>query len=236
MLQPRKYPEMLGKALVLEAEPFIDMVEDDEPWAEGLFLVVLVGVLVGAAQIVGALLTAASMPQPEALFNAVLPLWREFAATRSPASVAGAEEWLRTWWTSSVGVFGFGWSWPQAGWIVLGPFMLAIQWLLYGFVGHGVARALGGNGRLTQTLGATALMAAPQALVLLEVIPFVSVSFALVFVWALLIVYRALEVVHDLPWKKAAWAAVATPALLLLLAIMGVTALSVMAAILGGLA
>ena len=71
MLQPKKYPEMLGKALVFEAEPFIDMVDDDEPWAEGLFLVVLVGVLVGIAQIVGALLTAASMPQPEALLNCV---------------------------------------------------------------------------------------------------------------------------------------------------------------------
>ena len=88
-------------------------------------------------------------------------------------------------------MFGFGWSWPQVGWIVLAPFLLVVQWLLYGLVGHGVARALGGTGRLTQTLGATALMVAPQVFVLLEVIPFASVSFVLVFVWALLIVYRA---------------------------------------------
>ncbi len=72
MLQPKSYPEMLGKALVFEAEPFMTMVDDDNPWAEGLFMVVLMGVLVGLAQIVGVLLTAAIMPDSEALLTALL--------------------------------------------------------------------------------------------------------------------------------------------------------------------
>ena len=99
-----------------------------------------------------------------------------------------------------------------------------------------VARAFGGNGRLTQTLGAVALMVAPQIFVLLEVMPFVSVSAVLVSVWAVLIVYRAVEVTHDLSWRKAAGAALATPALLFLLVMAGVTAFAVLAAIVGGMA
>ncbi len=46
MLQPKTYPELVGKALVLEAEPFLTLAEDDNPWVEGLFLVTCVGVLV----------------------------------------------------------------------------------------------------------------------------------------------------------------------------------------------
>ena len=49
MLRPKAYPEMMGKALVFESEPFITMVEDDNPWVEGLFMVIVVGVAVGLA-------------------------------------------------------------------------------------------------------------------------------------------------------------------------------------------
>ncbi len=56
MLQPRSYPELMGKALMLEADPFIVMVDDDNPWVEGLFMVVVVGIAVGAAHLVGSLL------------------------------------------------------------------------------------------------------------------------------------------------------------------------------------
>lgn len=38
MLQPKTYPELVGKALALEAEPFLTLAEDDNPWVEGLFL------------------------------------------------------------------------------------------------------------------------------------------------------------------------------------------------------
>jgi hypothetical protein len=238
MLQPRKYPEMLGKALVLEAEPFIDMVEDDEPWAEGLFMVVSMGVLVGIAQIAGALLTSAIMPEPQALYTTLLPVWNQLTALFGQAGSAGtdADAWLRTLWPTGVGMFGIGWSWVQLGWIVLAPFLLVAQWLLFALIAHGVARAIGGSGRLSQTMGATALIVAPQIFVLLEVIPFASVSFMLVSAWALLIVYRAIEVAHELPWLRAAAAALATPALLVLLVLFGLTTLAVLSVIVGGVA
>ena len=122
----------------------------------------------------------------------------------------------------------------QLGWLVLAPLGLVLEWLLFGLVAHGIARALGGQGRFAQTLGAVALMVAPQMFVLLKVIPFVSVSSLLLWVWGLLIVYRAVEVTHDLSWGKAAGAAVAAPALLLLLFLAGAALFGVFAAITGG--
>ncbi len=148
MLQPKTYPEMLGKALVFEAEPFITMVEDDNPWAEGLFMVVCMGVLVGLAKVGGALLTSAIMPNTEAALSALLQVWRQFAVFVGPMAGTGAEaeSWFRQWWPVGTGLFGYSWSWMQFGWIVFAPFVLALQWLLVGLVTHGVARALGAVG------------------------------------------------------------------------------------------
>jgi len=236
MLQPKSYPEMLGKALVLEAEPFITMVDDDNPWAEGLFMVVLMGVLVGLAQIGGTLLTTAIMPHADALLSALLQIWRQIAMIIGPAAATGAdaETWLRQWWPIGTSIFGYGWSWLQLGWLVLAPFLLVVQWLLCGFVTHAIARALGGQGKLTQTLGAVALMVAPQIFVLLEIVPFASVSTLLLWVWALLIVYRAIEVAHGLSWEKSAGAVLAAPAALILLMLAGMTVIAAVAAFTGG--
>lgn len=229
---------MLGKALVFEADPFITMVDDDNPWAEGLFMVVSMGVLVGLAQIVGVLMTAASVPSPDAVLGALIQAWRQLAALVGPAGAAGVEleNWLRQWWPVGTGLAGYGWSWLHLGWVVLVPLALMLEWLLFGLVAHGAARALGGQGKLTQTLGAVALMVAPQMFALLKVIPFVSVSNLLLSVWAVLIIYRAIEVAHDLSWGKAAGVALAVPALLVLLFLAGLTVLGVMAASAGGAA
>jgi len=235
MLQPKTYPELLGKALVFEAEPFVTMVDDDNPWAEGLFMVVSMGVLVGLAQIVGALLTAAVMPQSDAMLNALLPIWREISALGGSTG-PGVDAAIRQWWPTSAGMFGIGWSWAQLSWIILAPLALIVEWLLFGLVAHVVARILGGRGTLTQTLGASALMVAPQILVLVAIIPFASVSIVLVFVWSILIVYRAVEVAHDLSSGLAAAAALVTPAMLILLFLAGATIVAILAALTGGMA
>ena len=53
MLQPRSYPELVAKALVLENEPFETMVDDDAPWLEGLVLVAVVSLAGGVAVAIG---------------------------------------------------------------------------------------------------------------------------------------------------------------------------------------
>ena len=114
---------------------------------------------------------------------------------------------------------GYGGGWFRLFTVVTTPLALVLQWLMVGLIVFGMARALGGHGTLNQTLGATALMVAPHVLSLLTVVPFVSVGNLLLTTWSLLIVYRAAEVTHDLPWQRAIWVALAPLGFMLLVAI-----------------
>ena len=84
MIQPRTYPELLAKALMLEPEPFAVMTHDDQPIIEGLVLTALVGVGVGVARTIGGLLFSWAMPPAAALEAAQLAM--EIAG---PAAAAG---------------------------------------------------------------------------------------------------------------------------------------------------
>ncbi|MDI9548290.1 MAG: YIP1 family protein [Chloroflexota bacterium] len=236
MLKPKSYPEMMGKALVFEAEPFITMTEDDNPWAEGLFMVALMGLLVGAARVIGSLLLSASMPDPDALLAAMLQGIRQLGPLAASIGLdpAALEGIAQQWRDVGFDLFGYGSGWMRLLWLVLAPMLLIGRWLILGLVCHGVALALGGNGKLNRTLGATALMAAPQMLMLLQVIPFVSVSGLLLSVWSALIVYRAIEVSHDLPWKKAAAVTLTALALLAILTMAGGFMMALITAVWGG--
>ncbi len=220
MLQPKSYPKMMGQALMFEAEPFITMTDDDNPWAEGLFLVVLMGVLAGAARVVGSVLMTASMPDPNALLAVVQQVLSRLGPLVAAAGFdpATAAEFLGGRWSLGARLMGYGVGWIQLFWLVLMPMLLALRWLAVGLAVHGAAHVLGGNGKFSRTLGAVALMAAPQIFLLLHVVPFVSVSGVLLWVWSMLIVYRAVQVSHDLPWRRAAVATLAASALLLILA------------------
>jgi hypothetical protein len=216
MLQPRAYPELVGKALVLDAEPFMALTDDDEPWMEGLFLTISVGFLVGVAQLIGRLLATATLPPSDAMLAALLQGWRQFS-TSAPEAVSPVlmEAFLREVWSIIIFWNGYSGGWARLLLLVTTPSLLLLQWLLAGAIVYITARFLGGVGTLNQTLGATALMVAPQALRFAELIPFATVSQLLLSVWALLIIYRAVEVAHDLPWQRALLAAL-TPWLLLL--------------------
>ena len=223
MLQPRTYPELIGKSLVLEAEPFITMVEDDDPWVEGLFLTLCIGLLVGLAQLIGGLLMTATLPPSEAVFETVWRGWQQLGldAGVDPALIKSN---LHQLWNSALFLRGTGGGWARLYIVVLAPLILLLQWLFWGLTTYFVGKWLGGTGTMNQLLGATALIAAPSVLLLFSVVPFVSVSSLLLMVWPLLIIYRAIEVAHDLSWRRSvvvAFAPLILLALLLLLLSMG---------------
>jgi hypothetical protein len=219
MLQPKSYPELMGKALVLEADPFVTLVDDDNPWVEGLFLVFCVGVALGIAHLLGGLLLTASLPPAEALRETMLQGWHDLAALLAPASAGSAQldASFRQVWNWGATFAGLQGGWARLLIATLPLVGLLLEWLVYGLASHLAARALGGTGKLNQTLGATALIAAPHLLGLLTVAPFVSVSPLLLTAWTLLITYRAVQVSHDLPWPRAVVAALAAPVVVLLL-------------------
>lgn len=230
MLQPKAYPEMVGKALVLEPEPFLTMVEDDNPWVEGLFLVTCVGLLMGVADLVGGLLFTASMPSFDAVRETLQRALVNFVPWDTQLRYAALPTWATSW---LAGMAGYGDGWTRFYFALWVPIALIFQWFFLGISTHVAARALGGRGSLVQTLGTTALAAAPQLLGVLKVVPFVSVSGVLLGVWALLIAYRAVAITHDLPWQRAALAALAAPLVLLVLAF-GIAAIIGLALLAGG--
>jgi hypothetical protein len=210
MLRPRTYPELLGKALVLEAQPFEIMVDDDEPWVEGLVMVMTLGLLVGLARLIGGLLFTASLPPSPAVLEALANGWQQFNSRwQLVADANAAEVMLRQLWIPFTMIIGYGGGWSRLLMLVVTPLALLLQWAVVSLVVYGMARALGGNGTFSQTLGATALVVAPNALLLLTVIPFVAVSALLLNTWVALILYRAVEVAHDLPWQRASLVAIA---------------------------
>ena len=202
--QPKSYPALIGKALVLDAEPFIDMIDDDNPWVEGLFMIVLLGLATGFARLIGGLLLTISLPRSDAIWGTLSQAWGQIT-TQLPFLPQAAENGslLRGIWETYLITSGFGGGWARLLVLIAVPATLIVAWLSYGIVGHFVARSVGGTGSLNETLGACALTAAPFALLLVTIVPFVSVSSLLLRVWAHLIAYRGLQVAHDLPWQKA---------------------------------
>lgn len=202
MLEPQTYPELVARALVLDDEPLVAMADDDNPWVEGLLFVTTVGLFTGIARFIGGWLTAASLPQPDAVLTTLLTGWRQFAAAANVAPEM-VESILNQAWSTSTLVNSDTGPWSQLSTVAVTPAGLVLGWLFFGLLAFAVARAVGGQGSLNSTLGAAALIAAPQVLHLLSVVPFVSVSSLLTTVWGVLIGYRAVQVAHELPWQKA---------------------------------
>jgi hypothetical protein len=236
MIQPQNYPRLIGQALVLEPDPFVEMVDDDNPWVEGLFLLVVLGVLVGLAKLIGSVLLTNSLPDPNAILETVLAALGHLQNQRGAGPGAQMEESVRQIWGIVTSMLGYGTSWQRLSMLVLTPLSWLLQWFIVGVTAHLVARVLGGTGSLNQTLGATALASAPRVLLLVSVIPFTQVSGVLLGIWGLLILYRALQVTHDLPYKQAIVAAVAPLVVLAVLAIVGVGVVAFGLGLVGGLA
>jgi hypothetical protein len=236
MLQPKTYPELVGKALVLEAEPFLTLAEDDNPWVEGLFLVTCVGVTLAGAHLVGGLLWSASLPPADAVAEALLPGVQQLAAQFSLGSdPLQVEATFRQFWNWGTGFLGYQGGFARLFFALLEPIWLVLQWLVLALATHSAARLLGGNGTLVQTLGTSALGAAPYLLGILTIIPFVSVSALLLGVWSLLIIYRAVEITHDLSWQRSAIAALSGPILFVLVSFLIAAITAVFVTIGGGI-
>lgn len=209
MLQPRSYPELIGKAIFLEPDPFLVMAHDDEPLAEGALLTASIGLVMGIAQVVGNLLQSLLAP-PASADPFVLQNVRV-----QPADIAfWMADPLRAVTLSWQNLPGQESGWWQVLLLIIVPAGLMLFWLLAGTLLWLVGRMMGGEGSIGQVLGATALVMAPALFYLIHVVPFTFVNLPLPIIWGLLLYYRAAQMGHDLPWERAL-GAVAICALLL---------------------
>ncbi len=220
MLQPQNYPKLIGQALVFEPDPFVVMVDDDNPWLEGLFFTVVIGFIVAVAQIVGGLLLSAVLPNPTAVLETILQAFeqsRPFGLSTTELLVL--QDNIRSVWPLFTGFYHYGNGWGRLLLLVTTPLVLVIQWSLYGLLSHLIAKALGGNGSIGQTLGVTALGMAPRVFLVVTGIPFASVGGLMMQVWGILIAYRGLEVAHGFEMRKAVTSALFPVVILILSAV-----------------
>lgn len=206
------------RALFLEQEVYEDMRDDDNPFVEGLFIVVIISVVVALAGLVGTLLARTATPDLQAMKQTVLDGLRNMPWFGQMVQ-AGGQQALDMFNQ----LYDLGWQifprlagYPDVGGaalnIVLFPVEMILLWAIWGVVAHLCARLLGGKGTLTQTLGATALAEAPQLLSLVTVVPFVVVG-GVIGTWQMLCRYLALKTVHGLSWQRAVIATI-LPAIL----------------------
>jgi hypothetical protein len=196
------------EALLFKEDAYEEMRITDNPVVKGLILIVIVGVVIALAGLIGDVLEWASTPDLNEIQDIVyyyitrMPWWEEVTKA-SPEFQDNFEQ-----------IWNFNWSIartfsPTPGGaianIIITPLALVVRWLIYGLLAYLFARWLGGTGQLSETLGVLALAVAPQALNLLALFPYVQMG-NIVSVWGILCAYVGLKTAHKLSWSRAVWA------------------------------
>lgn len=185
----------------------------------GFALVLLVGLLVGVAALVGNLLESLAQPSSAAVVETTyagiraLP-WYQEQVEADPA-FAEAFEISFNDAVRNLSIFGGGGLGDRLLLPLLTPVLALLGWLIGGTVAHLAARALGGSATLSQTLSTTALGAGVNLLGLVQIVPFAQVAGTILL--GLLASYVAIRETHALsPWRSF-WATLIGPLLLVLL-------------------
>ncbi len=226
------------RALFLDSNAYAELRDDDNPFVEGLFLIVLIGVITAMLALIGQLLAWASTPNLNAIKEIVLQnmqrmSWWSFMAG-NPAALAQFQQWYDLGWQIFPALFGAPSPASAAFNIIAWPVGMLLSWLLYGVLAYGFARLLRGTGSLNQTLGVTALAWTPFLLRGLTLIPFLVIG-GVLNTWQLICRYKAIRTAHQLTWGRAFWATL-LPFLvyLLLWVVLGVVASAIIGAMTAG--
>lgn len=225
---------LIWRALLLDSEAYARLRDDDNPFVEGLFLVALIGVATALLSLVGQTLEWASGPDPNRVKQIVLEGLQSMSWWPLAAADPGFAEAFRRWydlgWQVLPVLLGAADPLRAAANLLFWPLAMLLGWLIYGLLAHSFARLLRGTGTLNQTLGTTALAAAPLLLRGLEVVPFLAVG-GVLNTWQLICRYKALRVAHGLSWGRAFWATLLPFVVYLLFWVAtGVTAATILAA------
>lgn len=204
----------------------------------GLLLVLLVGLLVGAAGAIGDTLEGLAQPSPLAVTDTLyegltaMPWYAEASAADPtfPDQFRAIFDSIRQA-SSPGGLLG-----GLAG-ILTTPLFAVLGWLIYGAVTHLVARTMGGVASFGQTLSCTALASGAQLLGLVQIVPFAQPTLA--WLLGLFACYVAIREAHGLTPGRSLGATLTGPLLLLVLGLLLgclalVVAFSAIGAALGG--
>jgi hypothetical protein len=197
---------LVFRALFLDSEAFDELRDDDDPFVEGLFLLVLIGLVTAALTLIGQTLAWGSVPQVGAVRDVVLNAlqqqswWSGLSA--DPQALVTFERIWDVAWRFFPPLFGAPDPALGALNLLLWPIWLVLSWLVYAALAHGFARLLGGRGWFRGTLGAVALSFTPFLIRGLGLFPFIVFG-GVLNTWQLILRYKALRSAHELPWGRA---------------------------------
>lgn len=197
---------LVFRALFLDSEAFDELRDDDDPLVEGLFLLVLIGLITAALTLVGQTLAWGSLPRIDDIREVVSSALQQqawwSALSRDPAALAAFERIWDLSWQFFPALFGA--PDPRLGALnlLLWPIWLVLSWLVYAVLAHGFARLLGGRGWLRGTLGTVALSFTPFLLRGLGIVPFIVFG-GVLNTWQLILRYKALRSASGLTWGRA---------------------------------
>lgn len=229
---------LLWSGLFLDVRSYDEAADGDNPFVEGLFMVVLIGLLVALAHLVGSVLGWAVTPHLDQIKTLVheglvsMSWFQQFVANSAQSLQQFENSYDTAWQIARLLAPN-----PRLALLALflTPLQLLVQWLWFALVAQAVARMLGGQGKMKQTFGASALAFAPHLLYVFRALPMVSV--AAVGVWTLLAQYVALRRVHEnLSWPRVLTAVMAPSLILCFLIIVLILVIApLMGALIGGM-
>lgn len=223
----RDYWHLFLGALFLRRESYEYQRDRMRPFAHGLTFVVLIGLLVAVAGILGAALRYASFPNSDAIENIVLkhlqamPFYADLSSVAQTRFLDGyAETWNR------LGSVFLGYPTSSGGLaqllltIVTTPLSLVIGWLIYSALVHLVARGVNKQVSLAEGMGTLALATSPQLLTVLDIFPGVMVTGAVITLWSLICSTFAVRTTYHTSTGRAIFAALFPVVLFLLSALL----------------
>jgi hypothetical protein len=224
-------------ALLLREGAYERMRALANPVVKGLVFIVVIGLVIALLGLVGDVLEWATTPDMGVIRDRVrenlmqMDWWQQLST--SPEFVEQFNTMYDLGWQMAYALGAPNLASSALG-IFLTPLGLVIRWLIYGLLAYLFARWLGGTGDLSETLGVLALAAAPQALNVFTLLPYVSVGL-LVPVWGILCAYVGLKTAHKLPWHRAVWATLLPFVLaLVVLLLAGCLGTAILAALVNG--
>mgnify|MGYP005837111021 CR=1 FL=1 len=196
-------------ALLLREEAYDEVRDAANPVIRGLTIIVVIVILVSLVAIAGQALAWATTPSLADMHDVLLRNIQRMPWYQDLARDEQAADLFRRWFSLGWDVFGPLAGLPNVASAAIGvitrPAGFIILWLILGIFAHITARILGGTASLSQTLGTTSLMVAPQLLRLVQVLPYVEIG-SVLGAWALACGYLAIKRAHRLSWARTFWA------------------------------
>lgn len=209
---------LLGQALLLDGAGYAAVRGDRTPLRRGFAALLVVLGLVGLARLIGLGLGLLAAPQLGSLqqilgdFITGLP-WYAQQVQADPQFASQFQLSYAAGWDAVRLLLGVPVPLVVAALYLLFAVVTLLNWLLYGLLVHFFARWLGGQARLGQTLGVTALAYAPLLLFSVELVPGAVLPVGLIFAYLLVTKFMAVAAAHGLHGGRAL-AAVLAPYLL----------------------